>query len=307
MFGVFRVGTKALADNRCEPNNRGMREMGIRHPKGDYFMRKIRGIGLILCGVALFCIGLAAGRRSEEAYSPEHSGSAAPLALPLASAMPPLDARADELFGYSYTYYDYDTDKGYSDAPSFVKEPVLLSPERTAFIIIDPWVDNPSEAINRKGSEVVGDYILPLAERFASCGARIIIATNAYIYEPSRIDPRLQALVDAGQAERIFHQDYDTSEKVDALLSGVDALVYSGFSTNMCVLFRPLGIMPMHYARPAEPYALYVVPEATAAFAFTTAADNLRLRDDTLITLAQNRITLLLQYEDLAAYLAQLP
>lgn len=256
---------------------------------------------IILCCAAII-IGFLAGMLCANVRLASDMASARPLSL-----MPAASSDGAYFHAYTYSYFAFDSETGYQEAPAFVETPATLKTDRTAYIIIDPWCDAGSSYLNAMITKAIDEYVLPLANRFADCGARIIIATNKPPLTPNAIDYRLQSLVDSGLAEIVYHQDLDTPEKIVALLESVDTLVFAGFAANMCVLFRPLGIISLYSQFSGDSKkTMYFVPEATAGVAFTNDADNIRMRDDICITLAQNHIASLVRFDDLAAYLRQI-
>ena len=78
----------------------------------------------------------------------------------------------------------------------------------------------------------------------------------------TKIHPDLQQLVEDGQATLLYHQDLDDDAFAEYLRNaGIDSLIYTGFASNMCVIGRRMGMIPMVQ----QGFKTYFVPEASAA------------------------------------------
>lgn len=212
----------------------------------------------------------------------------------------------NELPVYSYRYYDRIGDDEYAVNPEFKLSKVYLSPEHTALIIMDPWKNNPSEKINEDVEEIVSDYLLTLTEHALQKEMRIIILSNEIGKSKynSFIDDRLQALVDEGKAELLTHNMIDSSDYFCEYLQekGIENIIYTGFATQMCLLFRNAGILSVHYAKKGSMFNLYCIPETTMACVSENKKDNVAMRNNVMIMLAQNDIAELILYKDFISY-----
>jgi nicotinamidase-related amidase len=95
-------------------------------------------------------------------------------------------------------------------------------------------------------------------------GHRIIILTNdpGKVNYNTKIHPKLAALVADGKATLLYHQNFDDDQFADYLhKAGINTLIYAGFASNMCVIGRRMGMIPMVQ----QGFKTYFVPEASAA------------------------------------------
>ena len=63
----------------------------------------------------------------------------------------------------------------------------------------------------------------------------------------------------------------------------IDTLIYSGFASNMCVIGRDLGMIPMQI----KGFRLFFVPEASAAVEFQDSWKNNALHESTTLMISQ--------------------
>jgi nicotinamidase-related amidase len=137
---------------------------------------------------------------------------------------------------------------------------------RTALVVMDPWEDSGSPVMNRHIKKVYTQKLVPLVKHAVAMGLKVVIVTNdpttINLGYASRIQPALQSVVDSGGAQVVYHTDMD-DRKFEAYLKGVgiDTLIYTGFSSNMCVIGMPTGMIPMFH----RGFKLFFVPEASAA------------------------------------------
>ncbi len=65
-----------------------------------------------------------------------------------------------------------------------------------------------------------------------------------------------------GEIIKLFHDDFDDDRFAHYLRSqGIDSLIYIGFSSNMCVIGRRTGMIPMVQ----QGFRIFFVPGASAA------------------------------------------
>lgn len=145
---------------------------------------------------------------------------------------------------------------------------VIVS-NRTALIVMDPWEDGGSEFLNKYYGPVYRQRILPLVNTALMLKIPVIILTNDpkknYADYGSDVYPELRLLADNGKAQIIFHQDFNDDSFAEYLKEkSIDTLIYSGFASNMCVIGRALGMIPMQ----THGFKLFFVPEASAALEF---------------------------------------
>lgn len=143
-----------------------------------------------------------------------------------------------------------------------------LATDRTALIVMDPWEDSGSSFLNDYYAPVIRDKLMPLINRAIDLKIPVIVLTNAPASAAaygSDVAPGIKRLADAGQVHIVHHQDTDRARFSAWLKSmSVDTLIYSGFASNMCVIGRDLGMIPMQVSG----FRLFFVPEASAAVEF---------------------------------------
>lgn len=137
---------------------------------------------------------------------------------------------------------------------------------KTALIVMDPWEDSGSDILNKHFRPVLRNKLIPLVLKAVDWNIPVIALTNdpdkkSACYD-SKIAPELEKLANENRINVLYHQDFD-SESFAKLLrkSGIDTLIYSGFASNICVVGRELGIIPMK----PKGFRLFFVPEASAA------------------------------------------
>lgn len=149
---------------------------------------------------------------------------------------------------------------------SFVRS---LAKSRTAVVVMDPWEDSGSPVMNKHFRKVYSLRIIPMVKHAVKLGLKVVVVTNdplkINLGYAARINPALQTIVDAGGASVVYHSDMDDRKFEGYLRSlGVDTLIYTGFSSNMCVIGMPTGMIPMFH----RGFRLFFVPEASAATEF---------------------------------------
>lgn len=85
--------------------------------------------------------------------------------------------------------------------------------------------------------------------------------------------------------------------------NGIVNVIYTGFATQMCVLFWNADIMGIYYAEKSRVLNLYCIPEATMACVSENKKNNIEMKNNVMIMLAQNEIVKLILYEDFISYL----
>lgn len=143
-----------------------------------------------------------------------------------------------------------------------------FSSENTAFFVIDPWNDMPSDFLNHYYGKITENYILPLIKLANETGFPVFVFTNdckAIKPEPysCKIPRQFHSMVKEYPKMRILYwQDLDLKAFTKSLKEkGITNLIYTGFASNMCVISRPTGMMSMKQ----QGFSLYFIPEASAA------------------------------------------
>jgi nicotinamidase-related amidase len=170
-----------------------------------------------------------------------------------------------------HSYFRLDRRGGYEKANgSLIRDERTYSfertidPAKTAIVVMDPWIDMETDHLNRHFGDVAERRVVPLVARAIERGHRVIVLTNdpAVVTYNTKIHPALAAFVADGRAVLLYHQNLDDDQFADYLhKSGVDSLLYVGFASNMCVIGRRMGMIPMVQ----QGFRTYFVPEASAA------------------------------------------
>lgn len=179
-----------------------------------------------------------------------------------------------------------------------------FSSKDTAFIVMDPWIDWADDFVNDYFGEITQKTTLPLMQAAAESGHTVIILTNdpAKVTYNTKIDPGLQALVDAGKAELLYHTDYTVDTFLQLLESkGIKKLMYTGYASNMCVLFRELGIARMALTGKVE---TYFIPECSGALEHADTWDTQEIHNATTLVISQTQ-ALLVDFDDIMKAIKQ--
>ncbi len=129
---------------------------------------------------------------------------------------------------------------------------------------MDPWIDMASDHLNEYFGKILNYRIIPLVRHALNRGLPIVVFTNhpKGSTHSSNIHPELETLVENGEIIKLFHDDFDDDRFAHYLRSqGIDSLIYIGFSSNMCVIGRRTGMIPMVQ----QGFRIFFVPGASAA------------------------------------------
>ena len=214
---------------------------------------------------------------------------------------------------YCYSYYQRDSKGKYIVKPGFVADWRKMDIEKTAIFIIDPWQNTAFPAIDEICHNNIKSYVAPFLEHYINRGGgNVYVFTNNpdTLIDPEdrkvSIDNNIVKYIDNSKVNNITNMNgifYECSSLIsipDISQWNTNNIIYMGYALNMCVLFRPTGIIPIWNMNSG--LDLYVVPEATCAFANTDGNRNLIMKEDVLILLAQNNIARIINYADLIAY-----
>jgi nicotinamidase-related amidase len=143
-----------------------------------------------------------------------------------------------------------------------------ISNTNSALIVMDPWKDSGSAFLTSYNEKIIKSKVTPLVRKAIALGIPVLILTNSPDLDlayGSQIHPELEKLLIPGRVEVIFHQSTNSEQFSEWLREiSIDTLIYSGFSSNMCVIGRDLGMIPMRI----KGFKLFFVPEASAAVEF---------------------------------------
>lgn len=206
---------------------------------------------------------------------------------------------------YYYSYYDYDeNEKEYFTNPGFKNEIEFIDIAKTALIVVDPWSDSLFPELNEMIQSNVDTYVVPMVEVAIDGGMPVYIFTN----NPELIDYSTEI---CGSLEKLVQESNDVNilyyDQIDGTLgfieylneNGIENLIYTGYATQMCVLYRNIGIIPMCFNSELN---IYIVPEATAAVVGNNEEKNIQMRNDICIMLSQENFAGIMQYDDYMKY-----
>ncbi|MBQ3054868.1 MAG: hypothetical protein IJC88_02060 [Oscillospiraceae bacterium] len=169
--------------------------------------------------------------------------------------------------------------------------------KKTAIIIMDPWINTPSDFGNEYFGRVTDEKILPLVRAAQKSGHQIIVLSD----DPSgpynsKIPQELQEMVDDGRATLFVHGKTSLEDfKNYALQHGIEKFVYTGFCTNICILFRELGLPNIVRLRIGE---AYLIPDCAAAMEHGDTWDSQIVHQSAALLISQAQ-ALLIEYEDI--------
>lgn len=172
-----------------------------------------------------------------------------------------------------------------------------INSNKTAIIIMDPWVDQASEHLNEYYGEITQSKILPLVAVAHNTGHPIIVLTNDCnkVTYNCRINNQLEEMVQNREINIIYHQDMDDDQFAAYLRTqGIESIIYVGFASNMCLIGRNLGAMPMKQ----KGFQIFFVPEASAAVEMSNTWNNQTIHKNTTMIISQ-WVADIIEYDDL--------
>jgi hypothetical protein len=177
-----------------------------------------------------------------------------------------------------------------------------FSPQDTVFFVVDPWDNMPSSFLNEYYGKITTSYILPLIQKAAQSGFKIFIFTNKCgeikpIPYSCSIPKQFFNLRERYKSvEIVFWQDIGNAQDfIEHIKSiGVKKIIYTGFASNMCILYRPIGMAKMSNLG----FLLYFIPKASAAVETVKTWKNEEIHKITSIIISQG-LGGLIEYEDI--------
>lgn len=145
-----------------------------------------------------------------------------------------------------------------------------LVSNRTALIVMDPWEDSGSPFLQKHFEPIYRQKVLPVISKAVELQMAVLVLTNDPERNPTGygdlVFSELRAMAETEEGVRVlYHQDFDDESFAEYLRSlSIDTLIYSGFSSNQCVIGRSMGMIPML----AHGFKLFFIPEASAAVEF---------------------------------------
>ena len=196
----------------------------------------------------------------------------------------------------------------YQSKKEIVTIKVDFSPQNTAFFIIDPWNNMPSNFLNQYFGKITKNYILPLVERANKAGFPVYVFTNnckamkpvAYSCE---IPQQFYVMAKKyPQFQIVYWQDMDPLAFVKSLKDkGISNLIYTGFASNVCVIGRSVGMINMIQ----QGFSLFFIPEASAAEETRDTWQSQKIHK-AITTIISQWMAKLIKYDDIYEKLALL-
>jgi len=137
-----------------------------------------------------------------------------------------------------------------------VVRPLSLNRKQTAFLLMDVWdiqkmVKN-AQYYNNRFDKVTREKIVPLLDVVRKNRVFVIHAAHG-----EKEHPLVKQLPGEMNADNM---DTETLTRI-LKARGIDTIIYSGFATNKCILFRPSGMLNMQ----PRGFRVILVKDATAA------------------------------------------
>ncbi len=144
--------------------------------------------------------------------------------------------------------------KGYTEYDGLHKVAQRFYGGAAALIVMDAWEEHPNEGFGKRVRLNVEEKLVPLIKIARSKGILIIYAMHGVAQS--------KALSVEGKDVK---SDYSDTAKFHEFLQakGIKTLFYTGYASNLCLLFRPVGIVPMSGY---DLYKIIVVRDCTLAY-----------------------------------------
>jgi len=169
--------------------------------------------------------------------------------------------------------------------------------KKTAIIVMDPWIDCPDDFGNEYYGRVATEKIIPLVKAAEASGHTIIVLSdNPDGPYNSKIEPFLQELVDAGRAHLFIHGRTSLEDfKKFAQEKGLEKFIYTGCCSNICILFRELGLPNVVRLHIGE---VFFIPECSAAMEHRDTWETQEVHQAASLLISQAQ-ALLIEYDDI--------
>jgi len=159
---------------------------------------------------------------------------------------------------------------------------------KSALIVIDPWLDSGDEDLNAYYKPLLSNKVIPLVSKAILLGFPVYVLTNDpkknYADYGSEIPRELVSLANQEKIKVLYHQDFDEKSFADFLHArSIDMLIYSGFASNMCIIGRSMGMIPMK----SKGFRLFFIPEASAAVEFSNTWKTSEIHQATTLLISQ--------------------
>ena len=168
----------------------------------------------------------------------------------------------------------------------------------TAFFVIDPWDNMPSDFLNKYFGKITNQYILPLIRKANHYNFKTFIFTNSCknLSYSCSIPKSFNDLLNSKNIKLFFWQEIPSSLDLANNLRqmGIKKIIYTGFASNCCILFRSAGMIDMQ----KQGFQIYFVPKASAAVETTETWVTGEVHKFTSTVIAQN-LGSLIEYKDI--------
>ena len=195
---------------------------------------------------------------------------------------------------YSRSYFKLDSNDLKKDERIYFNQ-FKISNNDTAFIIMDPWDNFTEDQLNNYYSLITNQKIIPLSKLLAKRGFPILILTNKCsekLKNTCGVDKNIPLL---SNLEIIYHDQYDSRNFKKYLdKKAIKKLVYLGYASNMCLLGRELGLIPMKL----EGFEVGFIPDASAAVEFGSSWETGEIHSSMTFIISQ-WMAKIISYDDL--------
>lgn len=174
---------------------------------------------------------------------------------------------------------------------------------KTAVVVMDPWINCPDEFLNEYFGKVTDEKLLPFVLAAAESGHQIIVLSDSpdAPYN-SKIPPELQAMVECGRAVLFVHGKTSIEDfREYAVSKGIENFIYTGFCSNICILYRELGIPNVKRLGIGE---TFFVPECSAAMEHGDTWQSGRVHEAATLIISQDAARLI-KYEEIMRAIAK--
>jgi hypothetical protein len=143
-----------------------------------------------------------------------------------------------------------------------------LSASKSALIIMDPWQNSRYEEKKFFFSKIIEKKLIPVIQKAKNLKIKIVVLTNSCNnsnYNCGIHNKVIQILKGYNDYEILYHQDFQSRDFGNHLIkNNIKNIIYTGFSSDECIIGRPMGIVTMKNSFPHFKY--FFIPEASGSF-----------------------------------------
>lgn len=134
--------------------------------------------------------------------------------------------------------YDYDVKRSHTEKDGqYICQTLEFETSELALILIDVWADHPNKGFAARADENIRTKLLPLVQAARAHGILVVHCPHGHPTNP---------LVKPLPTEPVFNGPGEKMRLVKTLQQrGTKYLLYAGYTSNICILVRPTGIIEM--------------------------------------------------------------